>query len=169
MNSPVNDVDSGTVTITFGGQKSLRVWIASIAIVVAGLFWWKIPLENRVWEAAIAFSILGVFVVVVLLFVTTSVDPDRRALVREWRFLGKILVWRSQHLWASYRSVTMQFYGERDDDRGFWIVALNKKSGGRFDVQYFNVDHREETAEPTRLAEELSRLTGLPFDVEEVC
>ena len=154
-------------TIVHYGRWRTRLLSGTVALAVAVLLWFGGEPGFGRW---IGMVLLGVVGLLCLLPSETRFDSAKRLIERRWRFLGVLTVFRRHLPLAQFRQVCWQSVGSWDESSACnlyaWKVGLERISGRRVYVSYFNAPAGRVCEEAKEFAIELSKLTGLPLSHE---
>ncbi len=138
-----------------------------VALAVAALLCFKGEPSLGRW---IGVALLSVLAVLCLLPSETRFDSAKRAVERRWKLLGVLTVFRRRLPLAQFRQICWQSVGSWDEsgtsNMHVWKVGLERVSGRRVFISYFNAPAGQVCAEAKEFALELSKLTGLPLSLE---
>lgn len=155
--------ETGQLVFQFDKKNDVaRVICALIASGISLTIWLKTPKSERdaVFWACVGF--LAVTSVVSLVFVETKFDLNKRRLIREFRFVGKVPLWRRPCLLAIFREIRLRFHAGEDEGSGFCFLSLVYRSGRGLHVQSYSITNQQGFDEARAAAEQLSKVTGLP-------
>jgi len=154
-------------TVVHYGRWRNRFIFASVALGLAVFLWFKGEPGFGRW---IGIVLLGVVAALCLVPSETRFDSASRVIERRWKFLVVLTVFRRRLPFARFRRVCWQSVGSWDQSSACnlyaWKVGLERISGRRVYVSYFNAPAGRVCEEAKQFAIELSKLTGLPLSHE---
>ncbi len=149
------------------GRWRNRLLSGTVALAIAVLLWFEGEPGFGRW---IGMVFLGVVGVLCLLPSETRFDSANRVIERRWKLLGLLTVFRRCLPLAQFRQVCWKAVGSWDEaarsNLYAWKVGLERASGRRVYLNYFNAPATPVCEEARQFAIELSRLTGLPLSHE---
>ncbi len=154
-------------TVVHYGRWRTRLLSGAGALAFAVLLWLGGEPGPGRWVAIVFLSMVGVLC---LLPSETRLNSAHRVIERRWKLLGCLTVFRRRLPLAQFRQVCWKAAGSWDgtarSNLYAWKVGLERASGGRVYVTYFNAPATPVCEEARQFAIELSKLTGLPLSPE---
>jgi hypothetical protein len=97
----------------------------------------------------------------------TRVGAGGKVIERQWRLLGVLPLWRTKLSVSEFRSVFLDWYEGPEPDWRVWKVGLQRSSGSKVIVSYFNVGPGCACPTATSIAKRLADAAGLPLNHED--
>jgi len=112
-------------------------------------------------------ALLGPLGLACLVASETRFDSTKLLVEHRWMLLGILTIRRRQWPLVEFRQICWQSVGSFEEGDGCtWKVGLERASGRRVFVNYFDTGRSRERDAAKRFAVELSKLTGLPLSNE---
>jgi hypothetical protein len=152
-------INSQPLILRYGYSR----WAALIILLAFGGFsywFWREGISG--WPAVVWFGFSAFVIVGGFLFGHTEVVADVGKVVRVWKLLGLLTLWRREYSLTSFRGVQQRHFRGAEDST--WMVGFLDPFGRFLAVQWFLSGSVEGAcSEAADYASHLSQLTGLPI------
>ena len=160
----MRDLSASQPKVIHYGRWRVRFTFGVVATALAVFLWFK---GDDAFARCFGLASLGPIGLFCFIMSETRFDSTRRVVEHRRTFLGILTLRRRQWPLAEFRQIGWRSVGSLEEGAGrTWKVALERSSGQRLVVNYFDVSRNCTNEDARQFAVELSKLTGLPLSDE---